>query len=110
MHTAEPDLHAVVVFLAAAGIVVPRIERLRVSPVLGFLAVGLVIGPFGMARFSDDLPWLTYAVIADLEGVCALAELGVVFLSFMIGLKLSLERTWAMSISLVSSASAPLGF
>jgi len=106
MHVAELDLHAVVVFLAAAGIVVPLIQRLRVSPVLGFLAVGLVIGPFGLARLTDELPWLAYVVIPDLEGVRALAELGVVFLLFMIGLELSLERMWAMRLSVFGLGSA----
>jgi CPA2 family monovalent cation:H+ antiporter-2 len=56
----------------------------------------LVIGPFGLARCVEDLPWLAYAVIADLDGVRALAELGVVFLLFMIGLELSIDRLWAM--------------
>lgn len=96
MSTETLDLRAVMVFLVAAGVVVPLIQRLGVGSVLGFLAVGLVIGPFGLARFVDDLPWLAYAVIPDLEGVRALAELGVVFLLFMIGLELSLERLWAM--------------
>lgn len=90
------SLREVIVFLVAAGVVVPLVHRLRVSPVLGFLAVGLVIGPHGLARFADTAPWLGYAVIGDLEGVRALAELGVVFLLFMIGLELSLDRLWAM--------------
>ena len=84
------------VFLVAAGVVVPLVHRLGIGPVLGFLVVGLVIGPFGLARWVEDLPWLAYAVIADLDGVRALAELGVVFLLFMIGLELSIDRLWAM--------------
>ena len=90
------SLREVIVFLVAAGVVVPLVHRLKVSPVLGFLGVGLVIGPHGLARFADAAPWLGYAVIGDLEGVRALAELGVVFLLFMIGLELSLDRLWAM--------------
>jgi len=84
------------IFLIAAGIVVPLVHRLKVSPVFGFLVVGLAIGPYGLARFVDTLPWLHYVVISDLEGVRPLAELGVVFLLFMIGLELSVERLWAM--------------
>ena len=90
------NLREVMVFLVAAGVVVPLVRRLKISPVFGFLVVGLVIGPHGLARFSDALPWLSYAVITDLAGVRPLAELGVVFLLFMIGLELSLDRLWAM--------------
>ena len=96
MHGEVLDLREVMVFLFAAGIVAPLVRRLRVSPVLGFLIVGLAIGPHGVARFSDTLPWLEHVMITDLEGVRLLAELGVVFLLFMIGLELSLERLWAM--------------
>ena len=90
------NLREVMVFLFAAGIIVPLVRRLRISPVFGFLVVGIVIGPNGVARFSDAFPWLHYVSITDLEGVRPLAELGVVFLLFMIGLELSLDRLWAM--------------
>ncbi len=96
MHIETLNLREVIVFLVAAGVVVPLIRRLGISPVLGFLVVGLIIGPFGVARLVDFLPWLSYAVIDNLEGVRALAELGVVFLLFMIGLELSIDRLWAM--------------
>jgi len=90
------NLREVMVFLFAAGIIVPLVRRLRISPVFGFLLIGLVIGPHGVPRFADVLPWLHYVSITDLEGVRPLAELGVVFLLFMIGLELSLDRLWAM--------------
>jgi CPA2 family monovalent cation:H+ antiporter-2 len=96
VHIEALNLRDVIVFLVAAGVVVPIIQKFRVSPVLGFLIVGVVIGPFGLARFAEALPWLNYAVIADREGVRALAELGIVFLLFMIGLELSIERLWTM--------------
>ena len=96
MHGEALDLRDVMVFLFAAGIVVPLVRRLKISPVLGFLAVGLAIGPYGLARFTDSLPWLEYLLITDLDGVRLLAELGVVFLLFMIGLELSIDRLWAM--------------
>ena len=96
MHSEMFDLREVMVFLFAAGIVVPLVRRLSVSPVLGFLVIGLAIGPHGVARFADTFPWLSYIIITDLEGVRPLAELGVVFLLFMIGLELSLDRLWAM--------------
>ncbi len=108
MHTDMLNLREVMVFLVAAGVVVPLAHRLRIGSVLGFLAVGLVIGPFGLARFVDDVPWLAYVVIADLEGVRALAELGVVFLLFMIGLELSVDRLWAMRRSVFGLGGAQL--
>ena len=96
MHTDTLDLGDVMVFLFAAGIVVPLVRRLGVSPVFGFLIVGLAIGPHGLAHFADALPWLKHILITDPAGVRALAELGVVFLLFMIGIELSLDRLWAM--------------
>lgn len=96
MHAETLNLRDVIVFLVAAGVVVPFIQRLRVSPVLGFLFVGVVIGPYGLARFEETVPWFSYATISDRDGVNALAELGVVFLLFMIGLELSFERLWSL--------------
>ena len=84
------------IFLAAAGIVIPLGKRLSISPVLGFLLIGLAVGPHGLARFAEEHGWLRHVLITDVAGVRALAELGVVFLLFMIGLELSLERLWAM--------------
>lgn len=89
-------LHDAVVFLAAAGLIVPLAKRLRVNPVLGFLLIGLAVGPHGLARYTDEIPWLSYLLISDVEGVHALAELGVIFLLFYIGLELSLERLWSL--------------
>jgi len=96
MHAETLNLREVMIFLAAAGVIVPLVRRLGISPVFGFLVVGVAIGPHGLARFSDAAPWIEHFLITDLEGVRPLAELGVVFLLFMIGIELSLERLWAM--------------
>ena len=90
------NLREVIIFLAAAGLVVPLMQRLKINPVLGFLTVGVVIGPFGLGGFTESLPWLRYIVIEDIEGVRRVAELGIVFLLFTIGLELSFERLWSM--------------
>lgn len=95
-HGSIPHLREAVIFLIAAGVVVPIFHRLKVSPVLGYLMVGGIIGPYGLGLWVESFPLLGYAVIHDLDGVQALAELGVVFLLFTIGLELSLERLWAM--------------
>lgn len=94
--TPIPYFRELVVFLVAAGIVVPVFHRLRVSPVLGFLLVGLAIGPYGLARFADLLPVLQYITIREIEGVRLIAEFGVMFLLFTIGLDLSLDRLWQL--------------
>lgn len=95
-HSGIPHLREVVIFLVAAGLVLPVMQRLRVNPILGYLVIGAVIGPFGLGMLAGDLPWLATVVIADIEGVKALAELGVIFLLFMIGLELSFDRLWRM--------------
>ncbi|WP_292529694.1 cation:proton antiporter [Methylocystis sp.] len=80
------------VFLATAGVVVPLFHRIKLSPVLGFLFAGAALGPFGLGRFAQDHEWARYVTIANGEGVSDLAEFGLVFLLFMIGLELSWER------------------
>ena len=90
------DYRDLVVFLAAAGVMVPLFSRLRISPVLGFLAAGVLLGPDGLARFADVAPWLGWITISDAAQLRALSELGVAFLLFMIGLELSWERLKAM--------------
>ncbi len=90
------SIHDAMVFLAIAGLVIPVVRRWRLSPVLGFLLIGLALGPHGLARFANELPWLRQILITDIEGVRALAELGIVFLLFMIGLELSLDRLWSL--------------
>ena len=95
-HHGLPYLREILIFLAAAGLVLPVALRLRVNPVLVYLAVGGAIGPFGLGLWAADMPLLSHLVISDLEGVRTLAELGIIFLLFTIGLELSLDRLWAM--------------
>ncbi|MEM9027107.1 MAG: monovalent cation:proton antiporter-2 (CPA2) family protein [Pseudomonadota bacterium] len=89
-------LREVIVFLVAAGLIVPLIHRLKLSPVLGFLAVGMLIGPHGLGQLTDTWPWLSTIVLDDVETVRHIAEFGVVFLLFLIGLELSLDRLMRM--------------
>lgn len=84
------------VFLAAAGVLVPLFNRLKVSPVLGFLAAGVLLGPDGLGRLAGTFDWIAILTISDRSQIEVLAELGVVFLMFTIGLELSWERLKAM--------------
>ena len=84
------------IVLGAAGVVIPLFHRLRVSAVIGFMLVGVVVGPFGLASLAPHFPWLSAIVIADAASIEPIAELGVVLLLFMIGLELSFERLLLM--------------
>ncbi|RZJ03211.1 MAG: potassium transporter TrkA [Brevundimonas sp.] len=95
-HGGGGEYKDLVVFLAAAGVIVPLFNRLKISPVLGFLAAGVLLGPDGLARFSDTAPWLSWLTISDASQIRSLSELGVAFLLFMIGLELSWERLKSM--------------
>ncbi len=89
----SPDSYKeVILFLATAGIVVPLAARLRISPVLGFLGAGALLGPYGLGRVAQDYPVLSWFTIANRAEIAPLAEFGVVFLLFMIGIELSWER------------------
>ena len=81
-----------ILFLATAGIVVPLFHRLKISPVLGFLAAGALLGPYGLGRLVPSLPWVNWLTFTNPEGTSRLAEFGVVFLLFTIGIELSWQR------------------
>ncbi|KQO41103.1 cation:proton antiporter domain-containing protein [Methylobacterium sp. Leaf85] len=91
------DVHAgsykeAIIFLVTAGVVVPLFHRLRISPVLGFIGAGAILGPFGLGRLADTVPWVSIFTIGNRSEIAHLAEFGVIFLMFMIGVELSWER------------------
>jgi len=89
-HAAEAAQHGgvqltgVVVLLAAAVIAVPLFRRAGLGSVLGYLAAGLAIGPFGLGFFHDA------------PSILHIAELGVVLFLFIIGLEMQPSRLWSM--------------
>lgn len=91
-----PYLPEIIVFLVAAGLIVPLFKKVGISAALGFLFVGLIIGPYGAGRLVAEIPILEVMVFSDTEGVRHFAELGVVFLLFTIGLELSIPQLWGM--------------
>lgn len=79
-------------FFGVAGLAVPLMQRLKLSPVLGYLVSGIIIGPSGLGAFAADYTWLSPLVIQETETVQILGELGIIALLFMIGLELSFRR------------------
>src|SRR5512134_2292120 len=72
------------IFLAAAVIAVPLSRRLRLGAVLGYLAAGVIIGPWGLG------------LVTEVDNILHFAELGVVLLLFVIGLELQPSRLWVL--------------
>src|SRR5689334_9233653 len=92
----SPMMSDALVILGAAGIVIPLFARFRITPVIGFILVGVLFGPFGLGSLVLQAPWLYYVTITDAEGLEPFAEFGIVLLLFTIGLELSFNRLWSM--------------
>lgn len=92
----SPILSDALVILGAAGIVIPVFTRFRITPIIGFILVGLLVGPYGLGRLVFDHPWLSYVTITDPDGLEIFAELGIILLLFSIGLELSFDRLWEL--------------
>ena len=84
------------VILGAAGIVIPAFARFRISPIIGFILIGMLVGPHGLGALSAAQPWLHYVTISNPHAIEPFAELGIVLLLFSIGLELSFRRLWGM--------------
>lgn len=104
-----PPFKDLLLFLATAGVVVPLFTRLRIGATLGFLTAGVVLGPFGLGGLTDTVPWLEAFTIGRPEEFEQLAELGVAFLLFSIGLELSWERLRLMRRLVFGLGSVQLG-
>ncbi|MBA4753102.1 MAG: cation:proton antiporter, partial [Sphingopyxis sp.] len=91
------DLLPIVILLGAAVVAVPLFKRLGLGSVLGYLAAGLAIGPFGLALFSDA------------QTILHIAELGVVMFLFIIGLEMQPSRLWAMRGEIFGLGAAQVG-
>jgi len=102
------------IVLGTAGVVIPAFHRLKINPILGFLIAGALIGPNVLGPLVDSFPWLSYLVLGDTAEISQLAELGVVFLLFMVAIELSFERMLALrrlvlgfgTIQILASAAA----
>ena len=84
----EPALLQSLAFLAAAALFVPIFKRIGLGSIVGYLAAGLALGPWGVG------------LVTELEGVRRLSEIGIVLLMFLVGLELNAERLWSMRRSI----------
>ena len=96
------------VILGAAGIVIPAFARLRISPIIGFILVGIIAGPSGLGAMAGERPWLEALTINDRAAIQPFAEFGIILLLFAIGLELSFRRLMAMRKSVFGVGAAEL--
>ncbi len=114
----------ILLVLGTAGIIVPLLMRWGVNSILGYLIVGIILGPDMMGALAERIPSLSPIAFSRGADFSSLAELGVVFLLFLIGLELSLERLNTMkrlvfgmgglqvvvSIALIGTAAFAMGY
>ncbi|MFA6218253.1 MAG: cation:proton antiporter [Erythrobacter sp.] len=93
---ASSALSDALVILGAAGLVIPVFTRFRITPVIGFILIGIAVGPYGLGRLVFERPSLEYITISDPQALEIFAELGIILLLFSIGLELSFNRLWQM--------------
>jgi len=105
-----PALSDTLTILGAAGIVIPAFARLKISPIIGFILVGILAGPFGLGTQVERYPWLEAVTITDPAAMQPFAEFGIVLLLFAIGLELSFKRLVKMRRAVFGIGAAELGF
>ncbi len=91
------SLEHVAILLVTAVLLVPVFQRFKLGAVLGYLAAGMLLGPWGLA------------VIGEVESTLAIAEFGVVLLLFLVGLELEPSRLWALRRPVFGLGGAQVG-
>lgn len=98
------------VFLFAAGVIVPLFRRLHLPVIVGFVIAGIGLGPFGLGALVDHWPFLENITITDPKAADQFAELGVLFLLFMLGLEFSFQKLWGLRYLVFGAGSLQAGF
>lgn len=96
------------VILGSAGLVIPAFARFKISPVIGFILVGILVGPNALGSMVDRYPWLYFITISNTHAIEPFAEFGIILLLFSIGLELSFRRLWAMRVQVFGLGAAEL--
>lgn len=94
--TLSPMLSDALVILGAAGIVIPVFARFRITPIIGFILIGIAVGPYGLGSLVPEVPWLKYITITEADRLTPFADFGIILLLFAIGLELSFNRLWQL--------------
>ncbi len=105
---ATSGLSDALVILGAAGIVIPAFARMRITPVIGFILVGVVAGPYALGALAGQHPWLHLFSISDPHRIEPFAELGIILLLFSAGLHISFRRLRSMRGAVFGVGSAEL--
>lgn len=93
-----PDifLKDMLVFLFAAGVIVPAFRALKLPAVAGFLIAGVALGPSGLGSLEHLWGPLQFISVSEPEAAAPFAELGVLFLLFLLGIEMSFRKLWQM--------------
>jgi CPA2 family monovalent cation:H+ antiporter-2 len=103
-----PVVSDALVILGAAGAVIPIFARFRITPVIGFILIGALVGPFGLGRLVPQYPLLYHVTISNPRALDMFAEFGIIMLLFSIGLELSFGRLWQMRRQVFGLGSAEM--
>ena len=95
-----------VVFLFAAGVAVPVFRYLKFPAVVGFMLSGIALGPYALGQLAHAYPILEYVSISEPEAAAPFAELGVLFLLFLLGLEFSFEKLWGLRRAVFGAAAS----
>ena len=105
---ATSGLSDALVILGAAGIVIPAFARMRITPVIGFILVGVVAGPYALGSLAGSILGLHLFSISDPHRIEPFAELGIILLLFSAGLHISFRRLRSMRGAVFGVGSAEL--
>ena len=108
MDTSGTGLSDALTILGAAGIVIPAFARLKISPVIGFILVGILAGPHALGALAQTRPWLHTFSISDPHAIEPFAELGIILLLFSAGLHINFRRLRSMQRSVFGVGTAEL--
>ncbi|CAN5923522.1 cation:proton antiporter [soil metagenome] len=84
------------IVLGTAAIVAPVVHRLKISPIRFFLVVGAALGPHGLVRLAEQSRAINWVTVTGERQIAFIADFGIVFLLFFIGLELSMRRLLTM--------------